>query len=164
MIKNLKKVLSLSLVFVVVVLSIGLIASSAFAVGESTEKACEGLTGIGVECDDSKTAGEVATGPLNSLVNILLIVVGVVSVVMIIFGGFKFVTSGGDTDKTKSARNTIIYAAIGLALVLLSSFIVSFVFNAADNIGGSPSDGGSTTDSSESTGDGGSSSGGESDE
>ena len=146
MTKGLKRILSLSIVFSVLVLGLGLIGgASVSAVGESTQKACEGLTSLGVDCDDSKTAGEVAAGPISSLVNILLIVVGAICVVMIIFGGFKFVTSGGDTDKTKSARNTIIYAAIGLAIVLLSSFIVGFVFDAASDIGGGSND---TTDGS----------------
>lgn len=136
MTKILRRILSLVLV-AVFGLGLGLTTSSVGAVGESTQKACEGLDGIGVvDCDDSRTAGEVAGGPIRSLINILLMVVGAISVVMIIFGGFKFITSGGDADKTKSGRNTIIYAAVGLALVLLSSFIVGFVFDTADDIGG----------------------------
>lgn len=147
MFRNLKRTLVLSLVLAASVWGLNLIAvGSVLAVGESTQKACEGLTGIGVECDDGKTAEEVAGGPIRSLINILLIVVGAISVIMIIFGGFKFITSGGDTDKTKSGRNTIIYAAVGLALVMLSSFIVGFVFDTADDIGGSSGTTEETTD------------------
>jgi hypothetical protein len=46
---------------------------------------------------------------------------------MIIFGGFRFVTSGGDANATASARNTIIYAVIGLAVAAIAEVLVRFV-------------------------------------
>ena len=50
---------------------------------------------------------------------------------MIIFGGFKYMTSGGSDDKTKDAKNTILYALVGLVIVLLAQTIVKFVFSRA---------------------------------
>lgn len=70
---------------------------------------------------------------LNSLlakaVNIISAIVGVVAVIMIIVGGFKYITSGGDSNNVSGAKNTIIYAIIGLVIVALAQVIVHFVLN-----------------------------------
>lgn len=66
---------------------------------------------------------------IKTIVNVLSAIVGVVSVVMIIFGGFKYITSNGDSGNITSAKNTIIYAVIGLVVVALAQFIVQFVLN-----------------------------------
>jgi hypothetical protein len=57
----------------------------------------------------------------------LLTAVGAVCVIFIILGGIKYATSGGDSDKVKSAKNTLLYALIGLAISLLAGVIVSLV-------------------------------------
>lgn len=63
------------------------------------------------------------------IINILSWAVGVISVIMIMVGGFKYVTSNGDNSKVTSGKNTIIYALIGLAIVALSQIIVQFVLD-----------------------------------
>jgi len=67
---------------------------------------------------------------LAHIVNILSVIIGVVAVIMIIFGGFKYITSGGASEKVTSAKNTILYAIIGLIIVALAQLIVHFVLNA----------------------------------
>ncbi len=64
---------------------------------------------------------------VTSIVNIFSLVVGVVSVIMIIYGGFRYVTSGGESSNVTTAKNTIIYAIVGLIVVALAQFIVQFV-------------------------------------
>ena len=66
---------------------------------------------------------------LTKAVNIISAVVGVVAVIMIIVGGFKYITSGGDSNNVSGAKNTIIYAIIGLVIVALAQVIVHFVLN-----------------------------------
>lgn len=66
---------------------------------------------------------------IATVINIFSILVGVVSVIMIIVGGFRYITSGGDSSNVSSAKNTIIYAIIGLVVVALAQFIVQFVLN-----------------------------------
>ena len=56
-------------------------------------------------------------------------VILIAAVIMIIWGGFRYVTSGGDSNKVSSAKNTIIYAVIGLIIVALAQFIVKFVLD-----------------------------------
>jgi len=96
----------------------------------------EGLcVGASLDLDTSPgtacTEGVDAIAVLNSLVarfiNLLSIVVGVVSVIMIIFGGFRYITSAGRDTSVTSAKNTILYAIIGLVIVVLAQVIVRFV-------------------------------------
>lgn len=75
-----------------------------------------------------------ATGKVNKTValgiNVFSWVVGVAAVIMIIIGGLKYITSSGDSNNITSAKNTILYAIIGLVIVALAQFIVKFVLNA----------------------------------
>lgn len=81
------------------------------------------------ECDQGSI--DEATTSVNdimtSVINIFSLVVGVVSVIMIIVGGLKYITSGGDSGNVSGAKNTILYAIIGLVIVALAQIIVRFV-------------------------------------
>ena len=57
------------------------------------------------------------------------LVVGVIAVIMIIIGGLRYITSGGDSNNTKGAKDTILYAIIGLVVVAMAQVIVKFVLN-----------------------------------
>jgi hypothetical protein len=85
---------------------------------DSTTGTCDTTTGT------SKIQSIITTG-----INIFSVIVGIVAVVMIIIGGFKYITSGGDSSNVSSAKNTIIYAVIGLVVVALAQFFVQFVLN-----------------------------------
>jgi Type IV secretion system pilin len=67
------------------------------------------------------------------IINILSWVIGVVAVIMIIVGGFKYITSGGDSGGVTSAKNTILYAIVGLVIVALAQVIVRFVLGSITN-------------------------------
>ncbi|HEX5395339.1 MAG TPA: pilin [Candidatus Saccharimonadales bacterium] len=66
-------------------------------------------------------------GIIQTVVNILSVIVGVVAVIMIIVGGFRYITSGGKAESITGAKNTILYALIGLVIVALAQIIVRFV-------------------------------------
>lgn len=83
-------------------------------------------------CDTSGTSFSLS-GIAASAVNIFSWVVGIVAVIMIIVGGFKYITSGGSSEKIGSAKNTLIYAIIGLIIVALAQFIVHYVITTASN-------------------------------
>jgi len=68
---------------------------------------------------------------LATIINLLSILIGVVAVIMIIYGGFRYITSGGDATRVGNAKNTILYAIIGLIIVALAQVIVKFVLNTA---------------------------------
>lgn len=61
------------------------------------------------------------------VINIFSVVVGTVSVIMIIIGGFRYIISGGDSSSVSAAKNTILYAVVGLIIVLFAQVIVRFV-------------------------------------
>ena len=68
-------------------------------------------------------------GLIKTVVNILLWAVGILSVIMIIFSGFRYITSAGDASKTKSARSTLIYSVVGLIVAIMAWAIVNMVIN-----------------------------------
>ena len=70
-----------------------------------------------------------------SIISVFSILVGVVAVIMVIFGGFKYITSGGDSNSVSGAKNTLIYAIVGLIIVALAQFIVHFVLNTTKGTG-----------------------------
>jgi hypothetical protein len=86
------------------------------------------LTGIGETGSDCDAGGVART--IKVVVNILSFVAGVAAVIMIVFSGVKFVTSGGDSNAVSSAKNTLVYAIIGLVIAVLAQLIVHFVLNA----------------------------------
>lgn len=83
-------------------------------------------------CPDSAgTAGSTdrVNKLLQQIINIFSVIVGVVAVIMIIVGGFRYITSGGASEKVTSAKNTILYALIGLIIVALAQVVVRFVLS-----------------------------------
>lgn len=64
-------------------------------------------------------------------INIMLFGVGVLSVVMLIFGGFRYVISGGKKESVTNAKNTILYAIIGLLVAVFAYAIINFILSAA---------------------------------
>jgi hypothetical protein len=89
---------------------------------------CSGanLTVGDTNCDQGDPEGTV-NGIIATVINIFSVVVGVVSVIMIIIGGLKYITSGGDSGNVSGAKNTILYAIVGLVVVALAQIIVRFV-------------------------------------
>ena len=72
------------------------------------------------------------TGLANSvttILNSLIAVLGVVCVVVMIIGGYNYMTSSGDPGKVDKAKKTILYGLIGLVVCVLSFAIVNFVIN-----------------------------------
>jgi uncharacterized membrane protein YuzA (DUF378 family) len=93
----------------------------------SVNAACQGISLSGNPC--STKSGNSIDNLLGTIISILSIVVGIIAVIMIIVGGLKFITSGGEASKTASARSTIIYAIIGIAVAVLAQLLVHFVLN-----------------------------------
>jgi hypothetical protein len=100
-------------------------------------EACEGAPGgeTPTLCTDNRPQ-EVAgnslygqSGVLTRAAQLMAIVVGVASVIMIVIGGFKYVMASGDPSKIASARDTILYALLGSALAATTQGIVVFVLN-----------------------------------
>lgn len=63
------------------------------------------------------------------LINYSLFFIGAIALIFVIWGGIQYVTSGGDSEKTTKARNTLLYAIIGIVVVVLAWAIVSWAAN-----------------------------------
>jgi hypothetical protein len=70
-------------------------------------------------------------GRVTGIVNFMTIIGGIIAVFIFIYSGVVFVTSSGDSKKISTAKNSILYAAIGIVLVLIAQFITSFLLNTA---------------------------------
>lgn len=66
-------------------------------------------------------------GILIKVAGLIALATGVVAVIFIIVAGFKLVTSSGDPNNIKSAKNTIIFAIVGLVVSALATVIIQFV-------------------------------------
>lgn len=82
-------------------------------------------TATTADMGNKSIAGE--GGLISILINFLLWTVGVLSVVMIIFSGFRYITSAGDAAKTKSAQTALTYSIVGLIVAVLAWVIVKMI-------------------------------------
>lgn len=81
-------------------------------------------------CDQCPTDLFGDAGVFKQITNTILYIVGIVAVIMLIIGGIKYVVSGGDAKKVTDAKNTVLYAIIGLVVAFLAFAIVNFVISA----------------------------------
>lgn len=115
---------SLLLISTVAVMAFGALSPVAMATNiEGLKTATQNATSAGLEEKSGLKPASLVTEGLKYL----MYAIGVISVVMIIIGGIRYATSGGSADKVKSAKNTILYACVGLAVALLALAIVTFV-------------------------------------
>lgn len=74
--------------------------------------------------------GNVGIGPvIGTIIQFIFVVAIVIALVFLVYGGLKWIVSGGDKGKVEEARGTIIAAIIGLVVVFLSYLILSFVLS-----------------------------------
>lgn len=129
MTKNIRALISKLLI--IPVLSIG----TAGIIGLSVSADCSGdiksdPLNTGTNCAKNESQPTNITGEdgvLKIVTNTLLFIIGAVSVIMIIYGGIMYTTSGGDSSRVQAAKNTILYAVIGLIVAILAFAIVNFV-------------------------------------
>lgn len=98
------------------------------AAGSAKEAVCQGANLGGGTC---KADGNQIEKVIALVIRILSIIAGIAAVIMIIVGGLKYITSGGDSSKVASAKSAIIYAIVGLIVVAVSQFLVRYVLNTA---------------------------------
>jgi len=89
--------------------------------------------GAGLSLGSASCQAPGTTNTLNQLItkiiNMFSIIVGIIAVIFIIIGGIKYVTSGGEANNIKAAKDTILYALVGLIVVALAQVLVRFVLN-----------------------------------
>ncbi len=121
--------------FIAVFIAIG---AATVAVPAVTSYAAINCSGSAVDCisngKDSVASGTDKDAKLEDqikiITNVLLFIIGAIAVIMIIVGGIRYVTSNGDSSQTKAAKDTIMYAVIGVIVAILAYAIVNFVITA----------------------------------
>ncbi|MDO4902589.1 MAG: pilin [bacterium] len=66
-------------------------------------------------------------GIFTTIINVMLFIIGALSVIMLIYGGIRYTISRGDSGEVNNAKNTILYAIVGLIVSILAYAIVNFV-------------------------------------
>ena len=107
--------------------------ASAVACGHSpaAKQVLSGLSGdqVGGKCGENRVSNL-----FKNIVQLLSLVVGFVSVVVIIYAGFKYLASGGEQSRVANAKSTLLYAVIGLAVAALTQWLIHFVLFQANRI------------------------------
>ncbi len=85
-------------------------------------------------CGDSNTQICTANtnllgGILKNVINVMLYLAGAIAVIMVVVGGIRYITSDGDPGAASKAKNTIIYALVGIVVASMSYAIVNFVID-----------------------------------
>ncbi|HSX32475.1 MAG TPA: hypothetical protein VLF43_04375 [Candidatus Saccharimonadales bacterium] len=122
-----KKIIYTTLAVLTLLVGIALLQTPE-ALAAPKDQICAGVNVVsgGSGC----TAGDAQVNKIvDAIINVFSIVVGITAVIMIMVGGFKFVTANGDAGAVASARKTIAYAIVGLVVVAMAQFIVQFVLN-----------------------------------
>lgn len=86
----------------------------------------EGVDGLAKSADDPSSI-------VKNFINFMLYVIGILSVAYLIWGGIRYTTSAGDSNKVTAAKNTIMYAVIGLVVAILAYAIVNLVITQVKN-------------------------------
>lgn len=145
MINSFKKILltaiSLGIVAMPALAPAVAMAAGSTVTGEIQNSLCSGTnanadtTGSGGTNCDTATANTQVSSLFNRVITFFSLLVGIVSVIMIIIGGFQYIISNGDSGKITTAKNTIIFALVGLIIVAMAQFIVHFVLGKIGGIG-----------------------------
>ena len=113
-------------------LAYGLLVPSAVALAADPKQAvCEGaaVTASPGTVDCSTTGKDTLQTVLRTALNLFSAIIGIIAVVMIMIAGLKYITSQGEPANIATAKNSILYAAIGLVVVELAQVIVRFVLS-----------------------------------
>lgn len=130
--KQIKQVLAAVLVVPALLLGVSLFAPATPAHAAFDKGLNDGATSA--QGKDQK--GDAATlfgdgsgegGIFRTITNVLLFIIGAISVIMLIVGGIRYVVSGGDSTAVQNAKNTILYAIVGVVVAILAFAVVNFV-------------------------------------
>lgn len=90
---------------------------------------CSGAAASSAVCKDKGGSGNPVTGVILRVINLIAILAGIAAVIIIIIAGISYILSGGDPSKVNNAKNTIIYAVIGLVVIAVGRTLIAFVIN-----------------------------------
>ncbi len=102
-------------------------AGNASAINVFPKCGAAGGSGSTEVCKAANT--DEASSMTKVIINTMLFILGILSVIMIIVSGLRYVASAGDASRVKSAKDTLVYSIVGLVIALLSFAIVNYVLD-----------------------------------
>jgi hypothetical protein len=123
---SLRRIIQTAAVTLVVAFALG-VPAAVTSTGPVAHAAAPSSITNGVRQAKPDGAATDLTVLIKRVVNILLFVVGAAAVILIIIGGIRYVTSAGDQNQITGAKNTILYAVVGLVVAAAAYAIVNFV-------------------------------------
>jgi len=101
----------------------------------AVDTGCDTAGGLSAAAECAKSEDQPADlfadgGVFQDITDVLLFIIGAVSVVMLIIGGIRYTISQGDSSAVTSAKNTILYAVIGLIVAILAYAVIHYVIGA----------------------------------
>lgn len=106
--------------FSLVMLSVPLVETSVYAACNPADSTCIDVSSLPNQ--NPNTSNIVAT-----ILNIFFVIIGSISVLMVTIAGFKFITSSGKPEEVAKAKDTILYAGVGIIVCVMAVTIVSFI-------------------------------------
>jgi len=140
--KNMKEKISVwlqALASFAIILSVGLAVNS---IGVETSSA--GFLGSDgfmagliseVDCPEGAVCNPDFRGTIVTFINYFLTFVGIIAVAFIIYAGLLMIIAGGEEEATTKGKKIIIWAAVGLIIIMISFALVNFVIRAGDSAG-----------------------------
>ena len=133
MTKKIKQLLAGAVLLPAMVLGISLFAQTApaeAAFDRGLSEGAQSAQGKDQQGDAASLFGEGGQGGIfRTVTNVLLFLIGAISVIMLIVGGIRYVVSGGDSTAVQNAKNTILYAIVGVVVAILAFAVVNFVID-----------------------------------
>lgn len=128
---RIKRILSAAVMVPAIVLGVGLLLQPApahAAFDKGLQDGADAAQGKDQQGDAASLFGEGGQGGIfRTITNVMLFLIGAISVIMLIIGGIRYVVSGGDSTKVQEAKNTILYSIVGVVVAILAYAVVNFV-------------------------------------
>ncbi len=138
-IATLGKNFAVTLQALVLLLGFGAFSLAAAGPALADQSACDTNTltiDSGAACSQGTSAKDNLFGQggiFQTIANTLIFLVGAIAVLFLIIGGLRYVVSNGDPKAVEGAKNTILYAIVGIVIAILSFAAIQFVINALKN-------------------------------
>ena len=142
-IETILKKVALSLQALVLVLGVGSASVAGMAISAAPAYGAASNCNTDVSGSDPLTAGASCSqggsqkdnlfgqgGIFTIVANTLIFLVGAIAVIFLIIGGLRYVVSNGDSKNVTAAKDTILYAIVGIVVAVVSFALVQFVINA----------------------------------
>ncbi len=128
--KKILNFVAVTMIGLYAMLALPVLVPSVVSAADNKAAVCEGVDAVGGgnACDNGQ-AGNALSGFIKKIINILLFILGSIAVLVIVIGGIRYVLSAGDGNATKGAKDTILYAVVGLVVAVMAYAIVNFVLS-----------------------------------